>query len=80
MGARDGADTVIKTALWNTYARFTTNDCTSQSRTTSTPSHSLDNMSILGLLQCHNDATQKLQKQHLIFCLGTLQPNGINVD
>eukprot|EP00061_Rhincodon_typus_P006843 g27899.t1 len=26
--------------------------------------HSLDNMSILGLLQCHNDATQKLEEQH----------------
>eukprot|EP00061_Rhincodon_typus_P009513 g33079.t1 len=38
------------------------------------PSHSLDDMSILG----HNDATQKLEEQHLIFCLGTLQPNGIN--
>eukprot|EP00061_Rhincodon_typus_P002347 g17282.t1 len=31
------------------------------------PSHSLDNMSILGLLQCHNDATQKVEEQHLIF-------------
>eukprot|EP00061_Rhincodon_typus_P001066 g13618.t1 len=29
-------------------------------------SHSLDNMPILGLLQCHNDATQKLEEQHLI--------------
>eukprot|EP00061_Rhincodon_typus_P008806 g31747.t1 len=27
------------------------------------PSHSLDNMSILGLLQCHNDATRKLEEQ-----------------
>eukprot|EP00061_Rhincodon_typus_P008436 g31034.t1 len=33
------------------------------------PSHSLGNMSILGILQCHNDATQKLEEQHLIFCL-----------
>eukprot|EP00061_Rhincodon_typus_P000287 g11170.t1 len=39
--------------------------------------HSLNDMSILGLLQCRNDATRRL---HLIFCLGTLQPNGINVD
>eukprot|EP00061_Rhincodon_typus_P003596 g20477.t1 len=31
------------------------------------PSHSLDDMSILGLLQCHNDATWKLEEQHLIF-------------
>eukprot|EP00061_Rhincodon_typus_P002352 g17310.t1 len=28
------------------------------------PSLSLDDMSILGLLQCHNDATQKLEEQH----------------
>eukprot|EP00061_Rhincodon_typus_P001868 g16001.t1 len=42
------------------------------------PSHSLDDMSILGLLQCHNDATWKLEEQHLIFCLGSLQPNGLN--
>eukprot|EP00061_Rhincodon_typus_P000466 g11802.t1 len=27
------------------------------------PSHSLDNMSILGLLQCHNNATRRLQEQ-----------------
>eukprot|EP00061_Rhincodon_typus_P000586 g12142.t1 len=44
------------------------------------PSYSLDVMSILGLLQCHNDATRTLQEQHLIFRLGTLQPNDINVD
>ncbi|XP_059500157.1 utrophin-like isoform X1 [Stegostoma tigrinum] len=31
-------------------------------------------MSILGLLQCHNNATRRLQEQQLIFCLGTLQP------
>eukprot|EP00061_Rhincodon_typus_P008856 g31846.t1 len=43
-------------------------------------SHSLGNMSILGLLQCHNDATQKLEEQYLIFCLGSPQPNGLNVD
>eukprot|EP00061_Rhincodon_typus_P007636 g29524.t1 len=42
------------------------------------PARSLDDMSILGLLQYHNDATRRLHKQHLIFCLGTLQPNGIN--
>eukprot|EP00061_Rhincodon_typus_P004329 g22318.t1 len=44
------------------------------------PSHSLGDMSILGHLQCYNDATQKLEEQHLIFCLGTLHPNGLNVD
>eukprot|EP00061_Rhincodon_typus_P001626 g15314.t1 len=42
------------------------------------PSHSLVDMSILGRLQCHNDATQKLEEQHLIFCFGSLQPNGLN--
>eukprot|EP00061_Rhincodon_typus_P001486 g14936.t1 len=42
------------------------------------PSHSLDDMSILGLLQCHNDSTQKLEELHLIFRLGTLQLNGLN--
>eukprot|EP00061_Rhincodon_typus_P003906 g21269.t1 len=44
------------------------------------PSHSLGDMSILGLLQCHNDATRKLEEQHLIFCLRSLQSNGLNVD
>eukprot|EP00061_Rhincodon_typus_P003831 g21072.t1 len=44
------------------------------------PSHSLDDMSILGLLQCHNATTWKLEEQHLIFRLGTLQPDGLNVD
>eukprot|EP00061_Rhincodon_typus_P000275 g11115.t1 len=44
------------------------------------PSHSLDDMSILGLLQYHNDATWKMEEQHLIFHLGSLQPNGLNVD
>eukprot|EP00061_Rhincodon_typus_P001090 g13681.t1 len=39
------------------------------------PSHSLDDMTILGPLQCHNDATRKLEEQHLIFHLGSLQPN-----
>eukprot|EP00061_Rhincodon_typus_P016168 g44238.t1 len=29
------------------------------------PSHSLDDMPILGLLQCHNDTTRKLEEQHL---------------
>eukprot|EP00061_Rhincodon_typus_P008445 g31047.t1 len=43
-------------------------------------SHPLDDMSILSLLQCHNDTTQKLEEQHLIFHLGNLQPNGLNVD
>eukprot|EP00061_Rhincodon_typus_P000389 g11549.t1 len=40
-------------------------------------SHSLDDMSILSLLQCHNDPTWKLEEQHLIFLLGSLQPNGL---
>eukprot|EP00061_Rhincodon_typus_P003250 g19628.t1 len=42
------------------------------------PSHTLVDMSILGLLQCHNDVTQKLKEQHLIFCLGSVQPNDLN--
>eukprot|EP00061_Rhincodon_typus_P001371 g14615.t1 len=42
------------------------------------PSHSLDNTSNLGLLQCHNIATRKLEEQHLMFHLGSLQPNGLN--
>eukprot|EP00061_Rhincodon_typus_P000422 g11653.t1 len=44
------------------------------------PSRYSDNLSILSLLQCHNDATRRLQEQHLVFRLGTLQSNGINVD
>eukprot|EP00061_Rhincodon_typus_P003324 g19808.t1 len=44
------------------------------------PSHSLDDMSIRDLLQCDNDPTHKLEEQHLIFHLGSLQPNGLNVD
>eukprot|EP00061_Rhincodon_typus_P002362 g17342.t1 len=39
------------------------------------PSHSLGDMSILGFLRYHNDATHKLEEQHLIFRLGSLQPN-----
>eukprot|EP00061_Rhincodon_typus_P002360 g17331.t1 len=35
------------------------------------PSHCLDDVSILGRLQCHNDATRKLEEQHLIFRLGS---------
>eukprot|EP00061_Rhincodon_typus_P001925 g16143.t1 len=38
------------------------------------PSYSLDDRSILGLVQCHSDATRKLEEQHLIFRLGSLQP------
>eukprot|EP00061_Rhincodon_typus_P005429 g24936.t1 len=44
------------------------------------PSYSLGVMSILGLLQCHNDTTHKLEEQHLIFHLGNLQPDGLNVE
>eukprot|EP00061_Rhincodon_typus_P017669 g46463.t1 len=42
------------------------------------PSNTLDDMSVLGLLQCHKNATRKLEEQHLIFCLGSLQPDGLN--
>eukprot|EP00061_Rhincodon_typus_P018995 g48413.t1 len=44
------------------------------------PSHSLGDVSVLALLQCHNDTSWKLEEQHLIFRLGSLQPNGLNVD
>eukprot|EP00061_Rhincodon_typus_P005179 g24391.t1 len=44
------------------------------------PFHCLDDMSILGFLQCHKNTTQILEEQHLIFHLGILQPNGLNVD
>eukprot|EP00061_Rhincodon_typus_P002635 g18072.t1 len=44
------------------------------------PSHSLGDVSILGLLQCHDDTTHKLEDQYLIFCLGSLQPNGLNME
>eukprot|EP00061_Rhincodon_typus_P002221 g16932.t1 len=43
-------------------------------------SHSLGDMSIWGLLQCHDDTTRKLEERHLIFRLGSLQPNGLNVN
>eukprot|EP00061_Rhincodon_typus_P012661 g38539.t1 len=37
-------------------------------------------MFILGHLQCHNDTTCKLEEQHLIFCLRSLQPDDLSVD
>eukprot|EP00061_Rhincodon_typus_P001282 g14287.t1 len=37
-------------------------------------SHSVEDMSILGLLQCHYDTTRKLQEQHFIFHLGAHKP------
>eukprot|EP00061_Rhincodon_typus_P002976 g18973.t1 len=36
------------------------------------PSHSLGDMTILGLLQCHNEATRKLEEQYFILRLGSL--------
>eukprot|EP00061_Rhincodon_typus_P011109 g35888.t1 len=44
------------------------------------PSHTLGDMSILGLPQRHNDTTRKLEEQHLIFHLGKPQPNGLNIE
>eukprot|EP00061_Rhincodon_typus_P005800 g25753.t1 len=44
------------------------------------PSHSLDAMSILGLFQCHNDTTHKLEEQYLIFCFRGQQPDGLNIE
>eukprot|EP00061_Rhincodon_typus_P010901 g35537.t1 len=43
-------------------------------------SHSLGDMSMLGLLQCHNNTTRKLEEENLIFCLGSLQANGLNIE
>eukprot|EP00061_Rhincodon_typus_P002269 g17039.t1 len=40
-------------------------------------SHSLDGVHP-GPPPDHNDATRKLEEQHLIFCLGSLQLNGLN--
>eukprot|EP00061_Rhincodon_typus_P001845 g15937.t1 len=40
------------------------------SPSTNSPSY----VSILSLLQCRSDSERKFEEQHLIFCLGTLQP------
>eukprot|EP00061_Rhincodon_typus_P007118 g28472.t1 len=44
------------------------------------PSTSLGDISILGLLQCHNDTTRKLEEQHLLFHPGSLQPDALNME
>ncbi|XP_078266213.1 neuromedin-U receptor 1 [Rhinoraja longicauda] len=44
------------------------------------PSHSQSDLSVMGLLQCHSEAHWKLEEQHLIFHLGSLQPSGMNID
>eukprot|EP00061_Rhincodon_typus_P001156 g13890.t1 len=67
-----------ETAKWSTYARFKRQHLPVANHFNS-PFHSMDDMSILGFLQCRNDATQKLEEQHLIFRLGSLQLNGLNV-
>eukprot|EP00061_Rhincodon_typus_P004251 g22120.t1 len=67
-----------ETTLQSTCALFATNDNTFQFEPFHSCSHSLGDVSILGLLQCHNDAAWKLEEQHLIFRLGRLQPNGLN--
>eukprot|EP00061_Rhincodon_typus_P001275 g14271.t1 len=69
----------LETTLWSTYSVHDKRQHIPVANHFNSPSHSLDDMSILGLLQCHNNATQRLEKQPLIFRLGTLQPNGINV-
>jgi hypothetical protein len=43
-------------------------------------SHSLDDISVLGLMQCSSDAQRKRQEMRLIHQLGTLDPSGLNVD
>ncbi|XP_062918402.1 uncharacterized protein LOC134353856 [Mobula hypostoma] len=43
-------------------------------------SHSHSDMSIHGLLYCKDEATLRLEEQHLIFHLGSLQPDGMNID
>eukprot|EP00061_Rhincodon_typus_P017617 g46390.t1 len=44
------------------------------------PATAGSDMSILGLLQCYNDIICKLKEQHLIFRLGSLQPDGLNME
>ena len=44
-------------------------------------SHSLDDMMICGLKRCSGDNTRrKNQEMRLIFELGTLKPNGLNIN
>ncbi|XP_059828265.1 mucin-2 isoform X2 [Hypanus sabinus] len=42
-------------------------------------SHSHSNISIHSLLCYHDEAKLRLEKQHLIYCLGSLQPFGMNI-
>eukprot|EP00061_Rhincodon_typus_P005436 g24948.t1 len=52
----------------NTCALYMTNDNNLLiTNHFNSPSHSLGDVSVLGLLQCHNDTTCKLEEQHLIF-------------
>ncbi|XP_072889514.1 vitamin K epoxide reductase complex subunit 1-like protein 1 isoform X2 [Hemitrygon akajei] len=37
-------------------------------------------MSIHGLLYCHDEAKLRLEEQHLIYRLGSLQPGGMNIE
>eukprot|EP00061_Rhincodon_typus_P005228 g24490.t1 len=37
-------------------------------------------MSIRGLLPSHNDITRKLEEQHLIFCIRSLQHDSLNIE
>ncbi|XP_059813988.1 uncharacterized protein LOC132385781 [Hypanus sabinus] len=43
-------------------------------------SHSHSDMSIHGLLYCHDEAKPRLEEQHLIYRLGSLQPFGLNIE
>eukprot|EP00061_Rhincodon_typus_P003803 g21010.t1 len=66
MGARSSVDTVI--------------NVTEEEEVVANHFNSPGDMSILGILQCHNDATRKLEEQHLIFRLGSPQPNGPTIE
>ncbi|XP_059814227.1 ATP synthase F(0) complex subunit C3, mitochondrial-like isoform X1 [Hypanus sabinus] len=43
-------------------------------------SHSHSDMSVHGLLYCHDEAKLRLEEQHLIYRLGSLQPLGVNIE
>ncbi|XP_059827357.1 divergent protein kinase domain 1C isoform X2 [Hypanus sabinus] len=43
-------------------------------------SHSHLDMSIHGLLYCHDEAKLRMEEQHLIYRLGSLQPGGMNIE
>ncbi|XP_055501020.1 uncharacterized protein LOC129702942 [Leucoraja erinacea] len=44
------------------------------------PSHSESDLSVLGLLHCHDYVQRKCEEQQLILHLGSLHPSGMNID